>query len=394
MRVLVAHNRYVSTVPSGENLAVDADVEGLLAAGVEVIPYIRSSDEIAGFTRRARAGLVIRPFWSASDAHAVQELIERYRPDVVHVHNVNPLLSPAVIRVAQRAGVPVIHTVHNYRRVCASGTFTREGSPCRECVGHAWSLPAIRHACYRDSRAQSAVIAASERLHRATWREVDLFVAPSTSMADYLQEDVGIPSRHIRIRPHGVPDPGPITEPGAGVVFVGRLTDEKGVRLLLDAWRRHPPELLGPLTIIGAGPEEASVRAAVKERSDILYVGTLAPSDVSRHISAAAAVVVPSTCAEAFGRVAVEGLAHGRPVVATALGGLVDIVSDDVGALVEPDAAALGEALWQLLNGARLAEKARAARQRYLARYTPAAASRSLIQLYDEACGNAQSPRG
>ena len=382
MKVLVAHNSYASSAPSGENLAVTAEVEGLKAAGVTVVPYFRSSDEIAGMRPLQRAGLAVRPFWSVKDARAIGALIDQEQPDLLHVHNVNPLLSPAIVRVARGSGVPVVHSVHNVRHVCVNGTFMRDGRPCHDCVGRSFALPAIVHACYRDSRSQTLVMTVAERAHRSTWHAVDRFLAPSSEVERYLCEDFGVPRARIRRQPHAVPDPGPPLPAGDDVVFVGRLSEEKGIRLLLDAWSQRVPDE-HRLVIVGAGPQEDDVRRAASQRPDISAAGLVSAAEVSAHIRQAAVVVVPSTGAEAFGRVAVEALAHGRPVVATNHGGLVDIVTPEVGWLVEPAAEALAIALASATaedNTARMA----AARSRYLEHYTPASVTSNLIATYED----------
>jgi glycosyltransferase involved in cell wall biosynthesis len=382
VKVLVAHNYYASTAPSGENLAVTAEVDGLKAAGVTVLPYFRSSDEIDTMRPVRRARLAVRPFWSMSDARTIRATILREQPDLLHVHNVNPLLSPAIIRVARDVGLPVVHSVHNVRHVCVNGTFMRDGTPCHDCVGRSFALPAIQHACYRGSRPQSVVMTVAERTHRSTWHAVDRFLAPSSEVERFLRDDFGVPRARIRRQAHAVADPGPPVPPGDDVVFVGRLSEEKGIRLLLDAWSRRAPDA-HRLVIVGAGPEEDAVRRATVQRPDVLAAGLVSAQEVSTHIERAAVVVVPSTGAEAFGRVAVEALAHGRPVVATNHGGLVDIVTSDVGWLVEPSSDALSAALARATaedNTARMS----AARSRYLEHYTPAAMTSNLISIYEE----------
>lgn len=382
MKVLVAHNFYASDAPSGENLAVTAEVDGLRAAGVDVLPYFRASDEISTMRPLERMGLATRPFWSSSDARAIRTMIEREQPELLHVHNVNPLLSPAVIRVARDARVPVVHSVHNVRHVCVNGTFMRDGRPCRDCVGTSVGLPGIVHACYRGSRPQSLVMTAAERAHRGTWHAVDRFLAPSSEVERYLCDDFGVPRSRIRRQPHAVTDPGPPGPLGTDVVFVGRLSEGKGVRLLLESWSRRRPDE-HRLVIVGAGPDDDVVRRAAAQRPDVVAAGLVSAEEVSAHLRRAAAVVVPSMGSEAFGRVAVEALAHGRPVIATDLGGLADIVTADVGWLVEPTSDALAAALTRAMAEDNSA-KAAAARRRYLEHYTPAAVTAHLVETYED----------
>ena len=145
MRVVVVHNRYRSENPSGENRVVESDIEQLRADGVEVIPYIRDSDEIEGFTPLGKAGLAVRPLVSPVDALAFRRLLREVQPHIVHLHNPFPLISPWIVRTAKAQRVPVVQTVHNYRHVCVNGIHFRDGAPCFECVGKALPWPAVRH---------------------------------------------------------------------------------------------------------------------------------------------------------------------------------------------------------------------------------------------------------
>ena len=168
MKVLVAHNFYRSEMPSGENRVVNEQVRLLRERGHEVELYACDSDEIQGMSRASRLALAWRPIYSFEDAHRLRERFASFGTDVVVVHNVLPLLSPAIVRVAVGARVPVVQVVHNYRHACAAGTFFRDGATCEDCTSHALPWPAVVHKCYRDSRSQSAIVATSQAVHRCT----------------------------------------------------------------------------------------------------------------------------------------------------------------------------------------------------------------------------------
>lgn len=192
MKVLLVHNSYRSDSPSGEQRVVDDESALLSAAGVSVVKYFRSSDEIAQFSAIRRTELPVRPIWSVEDTRRFRAVLAQCGPDVVHVHNVYPLISPGVVTVASELRVPVVQTVHNYRHVCANGSFFRDGHICTDCAGRKTAWPAVVHGCYRGSRAQSLIMATSLRLHAQTWRRVQLFLPVTQFMADYL-ESAGIP---------------------------------------------------------------------------------------------------------------------------------------------------------------------------------------------------------
>ena len=253
MKIVVAHNRYRSAAPSGENRIVDTEIAQLRAAGVEVVPFLRESDDIPRLPAGQKALLPMSPLWNPAAQRALARLLRQHQPDVLHLHNPYPLLSPQVVRTAHRHGVPVVHTVHNYRQVCASGIYFRDGGVCQDCRGRWLGTPAIRNRCYRGSAAQSAIMAVTLAAHRPTWRSVDRYIALTTGIAEHLR-GYEIPPERIVVKPNAIPDPGPPAPLGDGFLFAsGRLAPEKGLGLLLDAWQRHPDGTLGTLRIAGDG---------------------------------------------------------------------------------------------------------------------------------------------
>ncbi len=378
MKVVVAHNRYSSAQPSGENTVVDAEIAQLGAAGVEVLPFLRSSDEIGSLSPARKALLPLSPIYAPDAQKALVELIKAERPDVLHLHNPYPLISPWIVRTAQSHGLPVVQTVHNYRQVCASGVYFRDGHICHDCRGRAVPLPAIRHRCYRGSAAQSVIMATALTVHRGTWRGVDRYIALTEAIAEHLR-DYGIPSGRIVVKPNAVPDPGDPAAPGDGFLMIGRLSPEKGLPLLLDAWSRHPVGALGTLRIVGDGPLRSVAEAAAADRSDVVYLGSQDRSGVRDQLRASSVVVVPSTWDDVLPTVIIEALAAGRPVLGTALGGIPYLVGD-AGWTVPADPAALAEALPAARAGAP--GLAAAARARYLATFTPDLVTKRLIDIY------------
>ncbi len=237
----------------------------------------------------------------------------------MHLHNPYPLLSPWVVRTAHAAGVPVVQTVHNYRQVCAAGIYFRDGHVCTDCRGRRVGVPAIVHACYRGSRAQSAVMATALALHRPTWRSVDRYIALTDAVAEHLV-DYGISPDRIVVKPNSVADPGEPDPAGDGFLFFGRLVAEKGLGLVLDAWRRHPEGSLGMLRIAGDGPMRPAVEAAAAERSDVDFLGPQDRAGVRAALRDSSVVITASTWHDVLPTVVIEALASGRPVLGTAHG--------------------------------------------------------------------------
>jgi len=378
VKVIVAHNRYSSTQPSGENTVVDAEIAALGTAGVEVVPFLRDSDDIPGLPATGRALLPLAPVWAPGAQRDLARLIAGTRPDLIHLHNPYPLISPWLVRTARAHRVPVAQTVHNYRHACVAGTFFRDGRPCHDCLGRAVPLPAIRHRCYRGSAAQSAVMAAGQVAHRSTWRLVDRYLLLSAAMGEHLRV-LGVTPEQLVVKPNAVPDPGEPGAAGTGFTFAGRLVPEKGVALLLAAWSRHPDGALGPLRVVGDGPLREAVRDLAAGRTDVRYLGHLDHAGVQAAMRDAAVVVAPALWAEPFGLTAVEAMANARPVLVTDRGGPPELVGD-AGWVVEPSVAALAQVLPRAVREA--AALGATARKRYLRRYTPAAVTAELVRIY------------
>jgi len=388
MKVLVAHNRYRGDQPSGENAAVDAEIAQLTAAGVEVRAYLPASDGIADLSPVRRIGVGTGPVVNPAGVRALTRLIAEFRPDVLHLHNVFPLISPWVVRAARARGVPVVQTVHNYRHSCVAGFRYRGGTPCDACVGRRLALPAVRYACYRGSRLQSAAMVVGQLVHQDTWRSVDRFLAMTPLLRRELIE-LGIPADRIVLRPTSVPDPGPPRPIGRNLLFAGRLDDMKGVHLLVLAWSRTSPPARTRLRIAGHGPASDRLRRLAGPVPGTDLLGLLAPAAVAAELRAAALVAVPSLWYEGQPRVYVQALAHGRPVLATDVGSLAGLGELGVGWSVPPRSTALAAALAVLHDRDTLLLRGRQARAEYEREHTPAQALDRLLAVYQSVAGKA-----
>jgi glycosyltransferase involved in cell wall biosynthesis len=382
MRVLLLHNRYAQR--AGEDRAFDLQRECLRKAGIDVDALLVDSRELDAPARRLRAAL--RASWNPDSVAAIERRVETQPVDLAHVHNFFPILSPSAHATLRRLGVPVVQTLHSQRLHCANGLFLREGRGCLECVEHGpWH--AVRHGCYRGSRSATAVWAHMAWRHGEAGRWPDLadcFVAPS-EYAARRAVGAGLEPGRLRVVPNLVPDPGPPSRAGRGAVFVGRLAAEKGVRLLLDAWRRAGPH---ELLIVGSGPEEAALRRLAAGGSPrVRFAGELPPEGVQDALRGAALLVAPSLAGETFGMSVAEAMAAGRAVVAprdSAPGELV--LPGLTGRLFEPgDPHSLAEACRSVLDDPSRARAMGAeARQRFEETLAPAAVTGRLLDLYRE----------
>jgi glycosyltransferase involved in cell wall biosynthesis len=370
MRIAIFHNRYRER--GGEDTAVDGEAELLEKGGHTVVRCIADNREsLAGPLDQVRTALHARR--SPSGAARAARIADEAPLDVAHVHNFFPLLSPAVHETLSARGVPVVQTLHNYRFACANGNLLRAGSVCEECIPRGpWH--AVRYGCYRGSRAQTLVWADMVAHHRAreTWRRcVDRFVAP-TEFAARLLAKAGLPRERIEVLPLVLADPGDPAPPGHGAVYVGRLAPEKGVDLLIDAWRSVGAGW--PLTIVGSGPAEAALREQARELPGVRFLGALPHGEVLRALRQAAFAVVPSRWYEVSPFAAIEALACARPVVTWRGGSVAELVGDGRAGLLfdSLDAASIARACAQLLESPdRVRELGAQAREDYLDRHAP-----------------------
>lgn len=377
MRILILHSRYLSGSTSGENRVVEDETRLLREAGHEVTTWLPSPTEV-GVSARLSAGA--NAIWSTRAAATVRRLVGRHQPDVVHCHNLFPMLSPAVIRVAA-AEAPVLATLHNYRLLCLPATFVRDGESCEACLGH---LPwrGVRYRCYRDSALGSGALATSLGIHRAlgTFDQVRRFLAVS----DFVRAkhiEAGFPPGRIAVKPNfswAIPRR---EGPGEYFLYLGRLSPEKGVPTLIEAWRGRSARLI----VAGGGPQMASLRRDAPAAVNLL--GDVPPEDVAGLLVGARALLVPSRAYEGSPRAVLEAYAAGVPVLASRLGSLTEVVDDGVsGLLLDPHAP--GEwraAVDRLLDDDEAERLGEGAWRTWKARYGPETGLRALEAAYREA---------
>jgi glycosyltransferase involved in cell wall biosynthesis len=387
MKVLVVHNRYSSRAPSGENVAVQDEVLWLRAAGVDVTLHEVTNDDVFGGGPLRRAGQAVWSTWSLPAQREAAAVVDRLKPDVVHVHNLFPLLTASVPWAALRRRVPVVWTVHNYRALCVIGTYFRDGEDCRQCRP-GWRLPGIRYGCYGGSAGASALVTGATSVFRALARRRITAVAVSHGVARWLTDTAGFPAERVKVKHNAVAKPLIDTTDAAKsrtFVLAGYLIEHKGIALLLEAWRATE-DLDAELRILGDGPMADDVRRAADADPRITYVGQVPAEQVATHLAAARAVVVPSTWQEPCPRSAMEALAAARPVITTGLGGLGEIVDPKSGWVTGTDPQALTDALIAAARSdAAVADRAAAAERRHQQLFSPEATTSELISIYEEA---------
>ncbi len=336
MKILLVHNFYGSATPSGENQVFETEKSLLLQHGHEVCEFTRHSDEIRAQGAWGKLKGALSTPWNFWSAAAIKQVVDEYKPNVVHVHNTFPLLSPAIFYAIGNRTARAL-TLHNYRLFCPAAIPMREGKVCTDCLDQQSAWPAIQHGCYRDSRIATLPLALNVALHRTlgTWREqVDAFIV-LTEFQRTTMTTAGLPAEKVYIKPNYYPgDPMvvPWHERGNYAVFAGRLSAEKGVTTLVKAWLAwgaNAPEL----RIIGDGPLRSELEKA-SSGMPIHFFGQLPPDETIRHIANARLQLLPSEWFEGFPMVVREAFAVGTPSAVTNLGPLPSIVNDGINGVV------------------------------------------------------------
>ncbi len=391
MKVLILHNRYRQQ--GGEDLVVSSEARLLRSHGVEVFQFEVGNQVSADGTLADAVRLGLAAPWSRDSYEKALKLCEQYRPDVVHVHNFWMRLSPSVHAACRASGAATVQTVHNFRLLCTNALLMRNGRVCEDCLGKIPWRGVVRR-CYRGSFLASAAVASMivSNRRRNTWeRDVDAFIALSAHSRGKLIAG-SLPADRIFVKPNFVEDPGQLSSPPSSsnlVLYVGRLSKEKGVATLLSAWASGNLGRSGHLLIVGDGPERQTLQAHAVSLGltapGVVFAGWKTSGEVLALLEAARVVVIPSIWYEAFPMTVVEAFSRGRPLIVSNLGGLGEIVEwGREGFTYEPgNEAALGRALETVLTEPDLADRmGENARATYLARYTPEQNYQMLMNIY------------
>lgn len=380
MRILSIHNRY--QIRGGEEECYEAEIDLLRQRGHTVDIYEENNDRIAELGSLKTA---IRTIWSQESYQAIQRCLAKQPYDVVHVQNFFPLISPAIYYAAKERGVPVVQTLHNYRLLCPNAKFFRDDRVCEDCLGQFMPWPGIIHGCYRESRAASGSVAAMIAVHRAmqTWTKmVDRYIA----LTEFAREKFiqgGIPSDKLVVKPNFVPDPGLGLGKGGYALYAGRLSPEKGITLLLEAWQQLGNKI--PLKIVGDGPLATQVSQATINGTGVEYLGRKPLQEVYSLLKEAAFLVFPSQWYEGLPRILIESFAVGTPVIATNLGSMSSLVSPyNTGLHFQagsPEDLAT-KVQWILTNPEQLAQMRLASRSEFESKYTAQENYDRLMEIY------------
>jgi len=386
LTILQIHNHYREG--GGEDTVVRKERALLESAGHEVVEVEAENPREALATART---LAASP-WNLASARRVKEVVAVHRPDVAHVHNTWWRLTPSILTSLAKAHVPIAMTLHNYRLLCANAMLFRDGRPCEECVGtHPWR--AVPYRCYRGSAVASWVAASAIEISRrvGVWSDVAVFL----TLTEFAKERFvagGLAAERLVVKPNFVDDPGSRTNPASEsstVLFVGRLSEEKGIRTLLDAWRTGAFADL-ELLVVGDGPLAGELHATAPP--GVRFAGRVPPEQVAELMRRARAMVFPSVWYEGQPMVLLEALAAGLPLVVSDIGGIPETVGDG-GAVSAPpgDRSAWADVLNRLRDATWIEEASLQARAVYEARYSVEPALEGLMRAYETAMERGQT---
>lgn len=378
MKVLICHNRYQQR--GGEDSVFESEVELLRGFGHDVETFVRDNE---GLESRGKLKLLADTIWSSASHAELTAKIRSFRPDVIHVHNTFARLSPSIYSAAASLRLPVVQTLHNFRLLCPQALLMRESKVCEDCVGR---LPwrGVIHGCYRDSRLQTAALAATVTVHRAmgTWSsKVTRYIA----LNDFCKEVFvrgGLPRDRLRVKPNFVEDRRlPFAEGTDEFLYVGRLSVEKGIDVLAKALA-HAPDV--SCHVVGTGEMDETIRMCPNVVMHGWQEGASINALMHRHL----ALVMPSVWYENFPRTLVEAFAAGLPVIGSRLGAMAALIEDGrTGVLFNPgdplDLAAKLE--WARTHPEEMRRMGGNARSEYERKYTPAKNHEQLVSIYREA---------
>nr|MBN1228229.1 glycosyltransferase [Anaerolineae bacterium] len=391
MRILICHNYYRDR--SGEASVVKNEMRLLQEQGHVVDLFTADNAEVnpSGIINQARAGL--NAISNGRTAAQIRQLLATKQYDVAHVHNTWLVMSPSVYRALWQAGIPVVKTVHNYRWLCPTANFYRDGRVCHDCTEKPCGLlHAVKNRCYHDSTGMSAIAAGRLLVNRDLLRTFHRFIDVIVVQNDFVKKQLisrGFPAEKMMVKGNFVHRPQVDTHQRLDhMVFFGRLAEEKGLDTLLDA-----AEMTGVrLHIFGQGPISERVAAQVEERfghsGRVRFRGYAPYDELVETIATAQATIFPSEWYESFPITITESMAYGKPLIASNLGAMSVIIRDGYNGLhfEAGNAHSLAEKIRWFQSDPHLQEKLCAgARETYKTTMTPEVNYTRLMEIYDRA---------
>ena len=379
MKVGIVHNAYL--LKGGEDVMVQQEYELLKRnkVSVEILYFKNASGKLLQLAEFLTA--FYNPFSSAS----VSRWIDRTQPDIIHLHNWHYCASPAVIRAAKKKGVPVVHTLHNFRLLCPSGTLLHNNKISSDYLTNSFPWQAVQARAYRHSYLQTFWLAFVIWINKlaGTWQLVDKYIVLTEHAKTIFQSSDIVKKEKITVKPNFIWD---ITVDDEGrqshFLFTGRLSKEKGLDVLLRAFA-HSGHIL---KMIGDGPLRSLVEEYAKKYDNIIYLGFKDKNAIVKELKKCTAFIFCSIWYEGNPLTIIEALACGTAVIASGMGAMQTMITNNYNGLhfVPGDEKDLIEKLnyWQTLSQTRKEEFYENARQTYLDNHAPAKNFEKLMSIY------------
>lgn len=387
MRVLQIHNYY--QIPGGEDTVVMNERKLLEAHGHTVIQYSRNNSEIRKLSKLKKILLPFTTIFNPKTYCDIKKIIKMEKIDVVHVHNTLNLISPAVYYAAVFCKVPVLQTIHNFRLLCPGATFYRDGIICEDCVTSGLTC-AVKHGCYRGSKAQTLVCVVSTWIHRMTGIYGKLnYVCLTDFTKEKLLTLKQINADQVYVKPNFTYDMHIQKKISDYYLFIGRIEEIKGIKILIEAFSQMPEK---KLHIAGTGTELEKYRSLMEEKgyTNIRFLGFQESGALAKLLEGAKAVIVASQWYETFGLIVVEAFSARTPVIVGDIGNVAGLVDHSVNGLKFQynDSEKLKEAVckFEYLDNAAMGENAYSKFKMY---FSPEENYQKLMEMYSVIIHNA-----
>ncbi len=380
MKVVLVHNFY--QIAGGEDSVFKNEAEMLIRDGHEVVLYTKDNHAIK--TTWQRMLVFFACIFSIREFLQFWRFISLKKPDIVHVHNYFPLISPAVFYCCYLRKVPVVHTLHNFRAICPTAILAHQGKIEERSVRGS-AFWAVKSRVYKNSLLGSFSLYLMVSIHKklGTWQRcVDKFIC-LTEFSKGKFTEAGWPIHKLSVKPNFLRSSAADIHPSkSGALYVGRLSEEKGIQVLLDAWKN----INYPLTIVGDGPLKNLV--VTHDNPNITYVGFKSSAEVLELLQTAAFIVMPSTCYEGLPMVLIEAFSVGTPAIVSNIGGMKEVVQNEISGMhfKVADSEDLSKQVNKLIVNAKLlSDLSEGAKQNYLKHYAEEANCRVLVKIYESA---------
>ncbi|MEO0246661.1 MAG: glycosyltransferase family 4 protein [candidate division WOR-3 bacterium] len=381
LKILIVHNYYRGSSPSGEDVVFHNECELLRKYGHQVVTYTRSNDEISNINA------LFNLFFSKKTYSDLKTLIAKEKPDLAHFHNIWYAITPSAYAACKDMNIPIVQTLHNFRFICANGLLLSKNQICERCLKKDSVLGFFR-ACYKNSHILSLPIAktiSEIRKNSYLFSHIDAFIC-LTNFQKKKYIEAGFPQEKFFIKPNFIPRDLAaefcLQSKKRYAVFFGRLSPEKGIHILVRAWEN----LNYPLFVIGSGPLQSYIEEKSSQNTNIIYLGRKTRQEIASLVRDAMLTIVPSICYEIFPLTVLESYASCTPTGASKIGGLEEIVIDDVTGFLFPpkDWEKLREkVVFAFNNPEKLIQYAKNAREIYETTYTPEKNYKMLMEIYE-----------